>query len=327
MTKTTARAEKTIKKERSKLPDDLEVSKEELEEVEKEKIELDTKKLAVKTDDSVKMYLREIGKVPLLNATEELTIAQTICKGGVQGERAKRALVQANLRLVVSVAKKYSSKSCALLDLIQEGNLGLMKAADKFDHTKGFKFSTFATWWIRQAISRSIADKSRNIRIPVHMIEHISRLRKVKRKLSHELSREPTEHEVAEVMEMDLEKLKEVEDLNIKTVSMSAKVGEEGSSLGDFIECTGTFNKPDQYATSQLLRKELKSIISDLSHDEQSVLCLRYGLVENEDEKMYSLDEVAGLLDIDKSKVKKLEAKALRKLRNLERYERLRAYL
>lgn len=296
-------------------------------EIEREAKKISTDEIAKSSDDSVKIYLREIGKIPLLNAKQELELAKSIKKGGIKGERSKRILVQSNLRLVVSIAKKYSSNTCSLLDMIQEGNFGLIRAAEKFDYSKGFKFSTFATWWIRQAISRSIADKSRNIRIPVHMIENISRLRKVKRYLTHELRRDPTEDEIAKVMNIDLEKLKEIEELNIKTVSMSAAVGDEGSSLGDFIECTGTFDTPDKFTTSKLLKTELKHIIADLSDDEQGVLCLRYGLIEGEDEKMYSLDEVAKLLGIKKDKVKKLEAKALRKLRSVAREGKLKEYL
>ena len=222
------------------------------------------------------------------------------------------------MRLVVSIAKRYSSSSIQLLDLIQEGNLGLMKAADKFDHSKGYKFSTFATWWIRQAISRSISDKSRTIRIPVHMVESASRLRKVITDLSQALGRTPTEAEIAEVLDISIEKLHEVQNLHMKTISMSAKVGsdDDGSSLADFIESEDSYASPDQYATAQLLKAELKNIINDLSDDEQSVLILRYGLLEDEHQKIYNFDELAEMLDMSKDKVKKLEAKALRKLKS-----------
>lgn len=296
-------------------------------EFEKE-LELNTEKLVkTTTDDSVKIYLREIGKVPLLTPIKEIELGRFIKKGGLHGERAKRQLVQANLRLVVSIAKKYASNTCALLDLVQEGNLGLMKAAEKFDFEKGYKFSTFATWWIRQAISRSIADKSRSIRIPVHMIENISRLRKMKRHLTHELRREPTQEELATALQVDLEKIKEMEDLNVKTVSMSTNIGTEGSSIGDFIECTGTFEKPDQFAMSQLLKKELLTVVKNLSDDEQRVLCLRYGLIEEEGEKMYTLEEIGKVLGMTKSAVKKIEAKALRKLRSPDRHGQLKEFL
>lgn len=293
-----------------------------------EELELDTKKLADRaTDDSVKMYLREIGKIPLLDAVSEIELAREIKNGGLKSERAKRRLVQSNLRLVVSIAKKYASNTCALLDLVQEGNFGLMRAADKFDFEKGYKFSTFATWWIRQAISRSIADKSRNIRIPVHMIENISKLRKFKRDLTHALKRDPTDEELAKAMDVDMEKLKEIHELNVKTVSMSAKVGDEGSSLGDFIECTGTFDTPDKKAISNLLKKELRQVVSKLSEDEERVLCLRYGLIEEGDEKMYTFEEIGELLGMTKSVVKKTEAKALRKLRCPDKHGSLKEFL
>lgn len=267
-------------------------------------------------DDSVRLYLREIGRIPLLKPDEELKLAREIKEGGSLAEKSKRILVQSNLRLVVSIAKRYSSSSFALLDLIQEGNLGLMRAADKFDYAKGYKFSTFATWWIRQAISRSIADKSRNIRIPVHMIENASKLRKVRQALVQKLNRKPTQEELAAALDISIEKLVEIEELQMKTVSMSTKVGDEdGSSIGDFVECSGTFDTPDAYVTSRLLQSELKNVISYLSKDEQDVLIMRYGLVEAEGQKIYTLEEVGELLNLTKDKVKKLEAKALRKLR------------
>lgn len=283
----------------------------------KAKKESKKKKERTSSDDSVFMYLKEIGKISTLNAEQEILITREIHKGGAGGEKAKRQLVQANLRLVVSIAKRYSSSNIQLLDLIQEGNLGLMKAADKFDHSKGYKFSTFATWWIRQAISRSIADKSRTIRIPVHMVENSSKLRKVITELSHALGRAPTEEEIADTLDISIEKLHEVQNLHMKTISMSSKVGsnEDGSSLADFIESDDAYASPDQYATAQLLKAELKNIINDLSDDEQSVLILRYGLLEDEHQKIYSFDELAEMLDMTKDKVKKLEAKALRKLK------------
>ena len=284
----------------------------------KAKAKVKKTKQRTSSDDSVAMYLREIGKIKTLTAEQEILITREIHKGGKGGEVAKRQLVQANLRLVVSIAKRYSSSSIQLLDLIQEGNLGLMKAADKFDHSKGYKFSTFATWWIRQAISRSISDKSRTIRIPVHMVESASRLRKVITDLSQALGRTPTEAEIAEVLDISIEKLHEVQNLHMKTISMSAKVGsdDDGSSLADFIESEDSYASPDQYATAQLLKAELKNIINDLSDDEQSVLILRYGLLEDGHQKIYNFDELAEMLDMSKDKVKKLEAKALRKLKS-----------
>jgi RNA polymerase primary sigma factor len=269
------------------------------------------------SDDSVYMYLKEIGKIPTLKSDEEIIVTRTIQAGGNDGELAKRKLVQANLRLVVSIAKRYSSNSIQLLDLIQEGNMGLMRAADKFDPGRGYKFSTFATWWIRQAISRSIADKSRTIRIPVHMIENASKLRKVINEMTQKLGRTPTDEEVSHVMNITVEKLHEIQNLHMKTISASTKVGDDdgSSTIADFIEDTGSYGNPDQYATAKLLRTELKNIINDLSEDEQKVLILRYGLLEDEHQKMYSIDELSEILDLSKDKVKKLEAKALRKLK------------
>jgi RNA polymerase primary sigma factor len=269
------------------------------------------------SDDSVYLYLREIGKIPTLSPNDEILITREIRKGGIEGEKAKRKLVQSNLRLVVSVAKRYSSNNIQLLDLIQEGNLGLMRAADKFDAAKGYKFSTFATWWIRQAISRSIADKSRTIRIPVHMIENSSKLRKVIAEITQQLGRTPTDEEIMMVMDISREKLHEIQNLHMKTISISSKVGnnEDGATIADFIETESMTDSPDQYTTAKLLKQELKNIINDLSKDEQAVLILRYGLIENENQKMYSIEELAEILKMPKDKVKKLEAKALRKLK------------
>jgi RNA polymerase primary sigma factor len=270
------------------------------------------------SEDSVYLYLREIGKIPTLSNEEEINITRSIRKGGVVGEKSKRKLVQANLRLVVSIAKRYASNNIQLLDLIQEGNMGLMRAADKFDPSRGYKFSTFATWWIRQAISRSIADKSRTIRIPVHMIEHASKLRKVVSDMTNKLGRTPTDEELMAVLEISREKLNEIQNLHMKTISISTKVGDSDDSvtIADFIESQGTWDSPDRYATAMLLRNELKNIINDLSDEEQSILILRYGLLEDENQKMYSFEELALMLEIPKEKVKKLEAKALRKLKS-----------
>ena len=298
--------------------DDLEVEDATEEEAPKK---VEKKKVASKertsSDDSIYLYLREIGKIATLSSDEEIIITRIIRKGGVEGEKAKRKLVQANLRLVVSVAKRYASNNIQLLDLIQEGNLGLMRAADKFDAAKGYKFSTFATWWIRQAISRSIADKSRTIRIPVHMIENSSKLRKVIAEITQRLGRTPTEEEIMTIMDISKEKLHEIQNLHMKTISISSKVGntDEGATMADFIETQATGDSPDQYTTARLLRQELKNIINDLSEDEQAVLILRYGLIEDENQRMYSFEELSELLKMPKDKVKKLEAKALRKLK------------
>lgn len=270
------------------------------------------------SEDSVYLYLKEIGKIPTLNPDEEISVTRTVRKGGADGERAKRKLVQANLRLVVSIAKRYASNNVQLLDLIQEGNMGLMRAADKFDPSRGYKFSTFATWWIRQAISRSIADKSRTIRIPVHMIENASKLRKVIADMTNKLGRTPSEDEIMTVLDISREKLHEIQNLHMKTISISTKVGgnDDSVTIADFIESQGTWDSPDRYATAKLLRNELKNIINDLSDEEQSILILRYGLLEDEHQKMYSVEELASILEMPKEKVKKLEAKALRKLKS-----------
>ncbi|MCE2929495.1 MAG: sigma-70 family RNA polymerase sigma factor [Candidatus Caenarcaniphilales bacterium] len=270
------------------------------------------------SDDSVFLYLREIGKIPTLNNEQEIIVTRSIRKGGVDGEKAKRQLVQSNLRLVVSIAKRYASNNIQLLDLIQEGNLGLMKAADKFDASRGYKFSTFATWWIRQSISRSIADKSRTIRIPVHMIEQASKLRKIIAEMTHSLGRSPSEEEIMMAMDISKERLFEIQNLQMKTVSIATKVSgddDNSTTIADFIETTSTYDSPDAYATAKLLRQELKNIITELSKDEQAVLILRYGLIENENQKIYTFDELAEILKMPKDKLRKLEAKALRKLK------------
>lgn len=300
--------------------DELEKKKKEAERKAKEKAKKAKKPTREKSlsEDSVFLYLREIGKIKTLNTEEEIVVTRTIQMGGPDGEKAKRKLVQANLRLVVSIAKRYASTSIQLLDLVQEGNLGLMRAADKFDPSKGYKFSTFATWWIRQAISRSIADKSRTIRIPVHMIENASKLRKVISEMTQKLGRTPTEEEIMLVLDISREKLHEVQNLHMKTISISNTVGgdeEGGATIADFIESDGTYHAPDQYTTAKLLRAQLKDFINELSQDEQAVLILRYGLLEDEHQKMYSFEELADILDMPKDKVKKLEAKALRKLK------------
>ncbi len=282
------------------------------------------------SDDSVFLYLREIGKIPVLSAEEEVAVSRDIAKGGEIGERSKRKLVQANLRLVVSIAKRYSSRNLLLLDLIQEGNLGLIRAAEKFDINRGFKFSTFATWWVRQSISRSIADKSRTIRIPVHMIEQAGRLRKVIAEFHNQLGRLPTEDELMKALDIDRERLYEIQNLQMKTISISNKVGgdDDAATVGDFIETTAVSDNPDYYATAQLLRQELKNIINELSKDEQKVLILRYGLLEDANQKMYSMDELSKLLNMSKEKVKKLEAKAIRKLKSAAQESgRLNEYL
>jgi RNA polymerase primary sigma factor len=265
-------------------------------------------------NDSVYLYLKEIGKIPTINADQEIETARDIQSDDKKiSDKAQRALVRANLRLVVSIAKRYARNSNQLLDLIQEGNLGLMKAAAKFDYKKGYRFSTFATWWIRQSISRSIADKSRTIRIPVHMIEYASKLNKSKIALRQALNRDPKPAEIASHMNISLEKLDEIENLHVKTVSMSTKIkGEEGVDISDFIASNNAFASPDDHTSATLLRKELKTIIEELNELEQNVLFLKYGIATD---KEYTHEELAEILEIPKAQVKKLEARALRKLK------------
>jgi len=289
--------------------------------LERELVEEETKPEVIAIDksqanDGVYLYLREIGKIPPLAQGEELVLARIIEKGGAEAEKAKRKLVSANLKLVISVAKRYAQDSWNLLDLIQEGNLGLIKAAEKFDRIKGYKFSTCATWWIRQSISRSINEKSRSIRIPAHMIEQASRLRRIKFELTQGLGRNPTDQELIAALDIDLERLREIENLQMSTVSMSMRVGkDQESDLGEFIESNEAFAAPDAAAISKMLKDQLKKTIEFLSEEEQNVLILRYGLIEQEGERMYTTEEVAEILDIPKANVKKIEAKALRKLK------------
>lgn len=265
-------------------------------------------------NDSVYLYLKEIGKIPTISAEREIEIAREIrSEDNEISDKAQRALVQANLRLVVSIAKRYARNSNQLLDLIQEGNLGLIKAAAKFDFRKGYRFSTFATWWIRQAISRSIADKSRTIRIPVHMIEMASKLNKVKLELRQALNRDPKPEEIAQELDISMDKLEEIENLQIKTVSMSTKLkGEEGVDISDFIASNNAFKSPDEHTSSTLLRGELKNIIEELTEIEQNILFLKYGIAAD---RTYDNNELADILEIPKAQVKKFEARALRKLK------------
>lgn len=300
------------------IPNDAELHDAELleRELAEEEVKAAEKQDRAQINDGVYLYLKEIGKIPPLAIGEELILARAIERGGEEAERAKRKLVSANLRLVINVAKRYTQDSWNLLDLIQEGNLGLIRAAEKFDRIKGYKFSTCATWWIRQSISRSIGEKSRAIRIPAHMIEQASRLRKVKFELSQGLGRAPSDQELMEALDIDLERLREIETLHMQTVSMSTRVGkEQDSDLTEFIESGDTFAAPDAAVISKMLKHQLKKTIEFLSEEEQNVLILRYGLIEQEGERMYTLEEVSEILEITKANVKKIEAKALRKLK------------
>ena len=262
----------------------------------------------VAVDDPVRLYLREIGRIKLLSANEEIELARKILEGGTPGAIAKRKLVQANLRLVVSIAKKYVGRGMLFLDLIQEGNLGLIRAAEKFDHERGFKFSTYATWWIRQAITRAIADQARTIRIPVHMVETINKLKKVTRRLAQELSRKPTEDELAIEMNVSIPKLREIIKIAQEPLSLETPIGkEEDSRLGDFIEDKEA-DAPIKTVASELLREDLAEVLCTLSPRERDVLRLRFGMETRE-------------------RIRQIEAKALRKLRHPNRSKRLREYV
>ena len=275
----------------------------------------------VATDDPVRMYLKEIGKVPLLSAEEELALAEKMSQGDV---RAKQQLVEANLRLVVSIAKRYVNRGMFFLDLIQEGNLGLMKAVEKFDFAKGYKFSTYATWWIRQAITRAIADQARTIRIPVHMVETINRVLRISRQLLQENGREATDDEIAQALSMPVEKVREILKIAQEPVSLEMPIGEEEDShLGDFIADDNTM-APAEAATSTMLREHLLEVLHTLTPREESVLKLRFGL---EDGRPRTLEEVGKVFDITRERIRQIEAKALRKLRHPSRSKKLKDYL
>ena len=278
----------------------------------------------VSLDDPVRMYLREIGRIKLLTADEEIDLARKIVQGGNVGAIAKRKLVQANLRLVVSIAKKYVGRGMLFLDLIQEGNLGLIRAAEKFDHERGYKFSTYATWWIRQAITRAIADQARTIRIPVHMVETINKLKKVTRKLAQELSRKPTEDELAQEMNISISKLREIIKVAQEPLSLETPIGkEEDSRLGDFIEDKDA-DAPVKTVAQELLREDLAEVLSGLSPRERDVLRLRFGM---DDGRQRTLEEVGQLFGVTRERIRQIEAKALRKLRHPNRSKRLKEYI
>ena len=284
-----------------------------------EKLALDT--LDSATDDSVKMYLKDIGQVPLLTSEEEKDLAERMSKGD---EEAKKRLSEANLRLVVSIAKRYVGRGMQFLDLIQEGNLGLMKAVDKFDHTKGFKFSTYATWWIRQSITRAIADQARTIRIPVHMVETINKTGRVVRQLMQTLGREPTPAEIAEEMGVPEEKVIEIQKIAQDPVSLETPIGEEDDShLGDFIEDNSAAS-PAEKAESRMLREQLLQVLDTLTPRENEVLLMRYGL---RDGRPKTIEEVGKEFNVTRERIRQIEAKALRKLRHPNRTKRLRDYM
>lgn len=276
------------------------------------------------SDDSVRLYLREIGKIPLLNAQEELALAQRVVAGE---KKAKDKMAEANMRLVVSIAKRYSGRGLDFLDLIQEGNTGLLRAVEKFDPDKGFKFSTYATWWIRQAITRAIADQARTIRIPVHMVETINKLLRTQRRMTQELNREPTIEELAKELEMEPDKVEYVIKIKQDITSLDAGVGRDGededSVLGDFIEDEdGT--TPEESATSQLLKEQVQAILSTLSDREQKIVKMRFGL---ENGKSHTLEEVGQEFAVTRERIRQIEAKALAKLRKHKDAKKLHEYL
>lgn len=292
----------------------------ERDEIDVEKIDLSVPE-GVGIDDPVRMYLKEIGKVPLLNAEEEVEFAKKIEEGN---ESAKKRLAEANLRLVVSIAKRYAGRGMSFLDLIQEGNLGLIKAVEKFDYEKGFKFSTYATWWIRQAITRAIADQARTIRIPVHMVETINRVSRTSRQLLQELGREPQPEEIAEVMGISVERVREVMKISQEPVSLEMPIGEEEDShLGDFIQ-DEQVALPADVATHTVLKEQLEEVLETLTEREQKVLKLRFGL---EDGRSRTLEEVGREFDVTRERIRQIEAKALRKLRHPSRSKKLKDYL
>ncbi|MEG2349257.1 MAG: RNA polymerase sigma factor RpoD [Hungatella sp.] len=301
------------------IEDDLEELEEE-EEIDLEKIDLSVPD-GINMEDPVRMYLKEIGKVPLLSGEEEIELSKRMALGD---EDAKKRLAEANLRLVVSIAKRYVGRGMQFLDLIQEGNLGLIKAVDKFDYTKGFKFSTYATWWIRQAITRSIADQGRTIRIPVHMVETINRLIRVSRQLLQDLGREPQAEEIAERMEISVERVREIMKIAQEPVSLETPIGEEEDShLGDFIQDDQVV-VPADAATFTLLHEQLMEVLDTLTEREQKVLKLRFGL---SDGRPRTLEEVGKEFKVTRERIRQIEAKALRKLRHPSRSKKLKDYL
>ena len=293
----------------------------EVEDIKLEEIDLNSAMDGVNVDDPVRMYLREIGRIPLLTYDQELELAKKVLEGD---EEAKQKLAESNLRLVVSIAKKYVGRGMLFLDLIQEGNMGLIKAVEKFDYTKGFKFSTYATWWIRQAITRAIADQARTIRIPVHMVETINKLIRTSRHLLQQLGREPTQEEIAKEMEIPVEKVMEIQKIAQDPVSLETPIGEEDDShLGDFIQDDDS-PAPQDSAAYTLLKEQLEEVMQTLTPREAKVLKLRFGL---EDGKARTLEEVGKEFMVTRERIRQIEAKALRKLRPPSRSKKLRDYM
>ena len=303
-------------------PDDMLPSQEDLELVEEEKL-VDTSEMSenMSVNDPVRMYLKEIGKIPLLTTEEEAELAKKMADGD---EEAHNQMVEANLRLVVSIAKRYVGRGLPLLDLIQEGNLGLIKAVGKFDYTKGYKFSTYATWWIRQSISRAIADHARTIRIPVHMVETINRVSRASHELVQELGRDPSSDEIAKKLNMPVERVEEIMRAAQEPISLETPVGEEDDShLGDFIQDEDA-SEPADAAAFAILREQLAGVLKTLTPREEKVLCLRYGLTDG---KMHTLEEVGAEFDVTRERIRQIEAKALRKLRHPSRSKILKDFI
>ena len=300
--------------------DDSDIVLTDEDDVDMEKIDLSVPD-GISIEDPVRMYLKEIGKVPLLSADEEVELAKRMAEGD---EDAKKRLAEANLRLVVSIAKRYVGRGMLFLDLIQEGNLGLIKAVEKFDYHKGFKFSTYATWWIRQAITRAIADQARTIRIPVHMVETINKLIRVSRQLLQELGREPTPEEIAAELDMPVERVREILKISQEPVSLETPIGEEEDShLGDFIQ-DDNVPVPAEAAAQTLLKEQLDEVLDTLTEREQKVLRLRFGM---DDGRARTLEEFGKEFDVTRERIRQIEAKALRKLRHPSRSRKLRDYL
>ena len=275
----------------------------------------------ININDPVRMYLKEIGRISLLSPEEELELSEKVAAGD---EEAKNKLAESNLRLVVSIAKRYVGRGLLFLDLIQEGNIGLMKAVDKFDCDKGYKFSTYATWWIRQAITRALADQARTIRIPVHMVETINKMSRIQRQLTLELNREPSEEELAKKMGISIDKVREVIKISQEPVSLETPIGEEDDShLGDFIKDESSMS-PEEYATNEILKEEIKSVLMTLQVREQEVLELRFGLIDG---TCHTLEEVGKKFNVTRERIRQIEAKALRKLRHPSRAKKLKDFL
>ena len=305
------------------ISDDLIDLDDEKDDVEDEEIKLEdfSDLKGFNIDDPVKMYLKEIGKIPLLSADEERILAENMEAGDIE---AKKKLAETNLRLVVSIAKRYVGRGMQFLDLIQEGNMGLMKAVEKFDFRRGFKFSTYATWWIRQAITRSIADQARTIRIPVHMVETMNKLKREERQLQQELNREPTDEELAERMGMPVDKIREVHKIGQDPVSLETPIGEENDShLGDFIKDESSMS-PEKYAISEMLKSELNDVLKTLTEREEKVLRLRFGI---DDGQSLTLEEVGKIFGVTRERIRQIESKALRKLKHPSRSKKLKDFL